>query len=152
MLEGRSPNAAFVGYRFGAELTQLLSSADVLVFPSRTDTFGLVMLEAMACRTPVAAYPVIGPIDVVTPGVTGVLNDDLRIAALQALTLDRQACRRAVEDCTRKRASERFLSHLVRASDGTDLRGPVRRTGTRCAWRCPPRSRSRVRCQRNNFD
>jgi glycosyltransferase involved in cell wall biosynthesis len=126
MLEARYPTAAFVGYRFGASLTQLLSSADVLVFPSRTDTFGLVMLEAMACGTPVAAYPVIGPIDVVTPGVTGYLDNDLRTAALAALTLDRDACRRAVEDRTWERASERFLSHLLRASDGAALVRPVR--------------------------
>ena len=75
----------FLGYRFGAELAACLSSCDVFVFPSRTDTFGLVMLEAMACGTPVAAYPVIGPADVVTPGVTGVLDEDLGAAALAAL-------------------------------------------------------------------
>jgi glycosyltransferase involved in cell wall biosynthesis len=92
-LEKRYPRARFVGYRFGAELAQYFSSADVFVFPSRTDTFGLVMLEAMACGTPVAAFPVPGPIDVVTQGVTGFLDNDLQSAALNALRLDRAACR-----------------------------------------------------------
>ena len=111
----------FLGYRFGLELAACLAAADVLVFPSRTDTFGLVLLEAMACGTPVAAYPVTGPIDVVTPGVTGVLDEDLRAAALAALDLDRDGCRRAVEDKTWVRASTQFLAHLVRARDGHNL-------------------------------
>ncbi len=66
-LERAYPSAVFLGFKFGVELAEALSSADVFVFPSRTDTFGLVMLEAMACGTPVAAYPVTGPIDVVAP-------------------------------------------------------------------------------------
>ena len=70
-----------------------VAAADVFVFPSRTDTFGLVLLEAMACGVPVAAYPVTGPIDVVADGVTGVLDEDLRVAALAALTIDPEACR-----------------------------------------------------------
>jgi glycosyltransferase involved in cell wall biosynthesis len=120
-LEQRFPAAVFLGYRFGADLAACLSSADVLVFPSRTDTFGLVLLEAMACGTPVAAYPVTGPIDVVTPGVTGVLDDDLRAAALAALGLHRGACRRAVAGRTWAKASGQFLGHLVHAREGVDL-------------------------------
>jgi glycosyltransferase involved in cell wall biosynthesis len=121
MLEARFPAARFLGYRFGAELARALSSADVLVFPSRTDTFGLVMLEAIACGTPVAAYPVTGPIDVVTPGITGVLDEDLGKAARAALALDRDACRRAVAGCTWQLATAQFLSHLVRARDGSNV-------------------------------
>ena len=78
----------FVGYKFGDELAAHIAAADVFVFPSRTDTFGLVLLEALACGVPVAAYPVTGPIDVVQDGVTGVLDEDLRAATLRALQLD----------------------------------------------------------------
>jgi glycosyltransferase involved in cell wall biosynthesis len=121
LLEARYPGAVFLGYRFGVELAQCQSSVDVVVFPSRTDTFGLVLLEAMACGTPVAAYPVTGPIDVVTPGVTGVLDEDLGRAALAALVLDRAGCRRVAAGWTWQRASAQFLSHLVDARDGRDL-------------------------------
>src|SRR5262249_50093753 len=79
---------------YGAELTDYYANADVFVFPSRTDTFGLVMLEAMACGTPVAAYPVTGPIDVVVDGVNGALDVDLGRAISRALTVDRKQCRR----------------------------------------------------------
>ena len=87
------PDATFAGYRFGEDLAKHLSAADVMVFPSRTDTFGLVNLEAMACGVPVAAYPVTGPIDVVQDGVTGALDLDLAAAASRALKFDPRACR-----------------------------------------------------------
>ena len=83
----------FTGYRFAQELARHLAAADVMVFPSRTDTFGLVNLEAMACGVPVAAYPVTGPIDVIEDGVTGALDVDLGAAARRALKLDPQVCR-----------------------------------------------------------
>jgi glycosyltransferase involved in cell wall biosynthesis len=121
LLARRYPDARFLGYRFGTELARCLSSADVFVFPSRTDTFGLVMLEAMACGTPVAAFPVVGPIDVVEPGVTGILDEDLGAAALAALKLDRERCHQAARRWTWERASEEFLSHLARARDGARL-------------------------------
>jgi len=121
LLARRYPRARFLGYRFGADLARCLSSADVFVFPSRTDTFGLVMLEAMACGTPVAAYPVVGPIDVVEPGVTGVLRDDLGAAALAALALDREGCHRAAQRWTWERASAQFLAHLASVHDGERL-------------------------------
>ncbi|MFC5696408.1 glycosyltransferase family 4 protein [Pseudomonas sp. GCM10022186] len=91
-LEARYPAARFFGYRQGEELARLYAQASVLVFPSLTDTYGLVMLEALACGTPVAAFPVAGPLDVLEPGITGCLDEDLRSACLRALQLDRERC------------------------------------------------------------
>jgi hypothetical protein len=104
------PDAAFAGYKFGDELAALLADADVMVFPSRTDTFGLVNLEAMACGVPVAAYPVTGPIDVIEDGVTGALDHDLKRAALRALHIDPKACRpaRSNRDGTSPAASSKI--------------------------------------------
>ena len=92
-LQTEYPRAHFLGFRFGEDLAIHLAAADVMVFPSRTDTFGLVNLEAMACGVPVAAYPVTGPIDVVEDGITGALDDDLGKAAARALCVDPRACR-----------------------------------------------------------
>lgn len=103
----------FLGYRFGAELAAHLAGADVFVFPSRTDTFGLVMLEAMACGLPVAALPVTGPIDVVRHGITGMLNHDLAKACHDALVLDRQACRDYAQSRSWEQATRQFQSHLA---------------------------------------
>jgi glycosyltransferase involved in cell wall biosynthesis len=93
-LQSRYPDAHFLGFRFGEDLAAHLAAADVMVFPSRTDTFGLVLLEAMACGVPVAAYPVTGPIDVIDDGVSGVLDQELGAAARHALSLDPGECRR----------------------------------------------------------
>jgi glycosyltransferase involved in cell wall biosynthesis len=92
-LQAQYPDAHFLGFRFGEDLAKHLAAADVMVFPSRTDTFGLVNLEAMACGVPVAAYPVTGPIDVIDDGATGALDEDLSRAAQRALKLDPAACR-----------------------------------------------------------
>lgn len=127
-LEAKYPNARFVGYKFGEELAAHVAAADVFVFPSRTDTFGLVLLEAMACGVPVAAYPVTGPIDVVQPGVTGVLHENLREAALQALQLDSRQCRAYALEHTWEAATGQFLNNLAlrsaeqRASEGSAVR------------------------------
>ncbi|HRP35754.1 MAG TPA: glycosyltransferase family 1 protein [Gammaproteobacteria bacterium] len=109
------PGVNFLGARHGVELASLLASGDVFVFPSRTDTFGIVLLEAMACGMPVAAYPVPGPADVVRHGETGVLDEDLAVAVRGALELDRGACRRQALENTWERATEQFSAHLVPA-------------------------------------
>jgi glycosyltransferase involved in cell wall biosynthesis len=92
-LEAQHPGVLFTGYRFKEDLALHLSAADVMVFPSRTDTFGLVNLEAMACGVPVAAFPVAGPIDVIEDGMTGALDEDLAAAARRALDVDPGVCR-----------------------------------------------------------
>ncbi|MEM8816646.1 MAG: glycosyltransferase family 1 protein [Pseudomonadota bacterium] len=112
-LSRRFPHCRFLGYRFGRDLADHLAGADVFVFPSKTDTFGLVMLEAMACGLPVAALPVDGPIDVVRNGETGILDDDLRTACLAALELDRKACRRYAKQRSWRRATEQFEAYLA---------------------------------------
>ncbi|MGH8140187.1 MAG: glycosyltransferase family 4 protein [Steroidobacteraceae bacterium] len=111
-LVARYPDAVFTGYRFGDELAAMLACADVFVFPSLTDTFGLAMIEALACGVPVAAFPVPGPIDVIEPGVTGILNEDLRAAVCSALRLDRQVCARRAKAFTWDAATGQFLEGL----------------------------------------
>jgi glycosyltransferase involved in cell wall biosynthesis len=89
-LKHRYPDIIFAGARKGTDLARYYAQADVFVFPSRADTFGVVNIEALACGTPVAAYPVAGPKDIIEPGLTGFLNDNLRLAVEQCLTLDRR--------------------------------------------------------------
>jgi len=107
------PEVKFIGYKFGKELAQYIAAADVFVFPSKTDTFGIVMLEAMACGLPVAAYPVTGPIDVVRDNKTGCLNDDLRQATLCALELNPKDCLEQAHEFTWEKASKMFLSNTT---------------------------------------
>ena len=92
-LQRRFPDARFVGARHGEELARYYGAADVFVFPSRTDTFGLVLLEAMAAGLPVAAYPVPGPLDVIGRDGPGALDEDLGAAVERALAIDPQRCR-----------------------------------------------------------
>lgn len=112
-LEAAFPAVHFLGYKHGDDLARHISAADVFVFPSRFETFGLVVLEALACGTPVAAYPVPGPADILGGQPHGVLSQDLRAAALSALEIDRAGCRAFAEtfswaDCTRQ-----FAGNLV---------------------------------------
>lgn len=117
-LEKRFPGAVFVGTKTGIELASYFQCADVFVFPSRTDTFGLVLVVAMACGTPVAAFPVRGLIDVVTDPAAGVLDEDLGSAALAALALDRGKVRRYAEKFSWEHSTRQFLSNLVPARRG----------------------------------
>ena len=114
-LERRFPAAKFFGMKTGEELAWHYRQADAFVFPSRTDTFGLVLTEAMACGTPVAAYPVSGPIDVVKDASAGVLADDLGAAALSALRLDREAVRRYAQTYSWTTATRQFEANLYPA-------------------------------------
>lgn len=112
-LRTKYPRVQFLGMKQGEELAQLLACADAFVFPSRTDTFGLVMLEALACGVPVAAFPVQGPLNVIENGRTGVLSEDLREACLGALELDRDVCRAFAMEHSWDRVAEQFANNLV---------------------------------------
>ena len=111
-LQARFPGVDWLGYRHGQALVDEYAQADVFVFPSRTDTFGLVMLEANACGTPVAAYPVTGPIDVVQAGRNGALDEDLERAVQRALEIPRAACRAFAEANTWQIIAQRLLDNL----------------------------------------
>ncbi len=109
------PGVRFTGARHGEDLARAYAHGDVFMFPSLTDTFGLVILEALACGTPVAAFPVTGPKDVLANpcGNIGATNTDLRQAAIAALGSDRAAARAHAERFSWHACAETFLSHLV---------------------------------------
>ena len=111
-LRAKHPETRFLGARFGAELAAIFAAADVFVFPSLTDTFGLVILEAMATGAPVAAYPAPGPIDIIPGSGAGVVGADLRAACLECLKLDRKAVRAYAERFSWRASSEQFLHNL----------------------------------------
>jgi len=112
-LRRRFPDAHFLGRRENGVLARLYASADVFVFPSRTDTFGLVMLEALASGLPVAAYPVPGPLDVINGSGAGVLDTNLRLAALGALDIPRELCREHALSFTWTKCAQQFLERLT---------------------------------------
>ena len=124
-LRARYPEAHFLGKLLGEELAAAYRSADCFVFPSRTDTFGLVVIEALACGMPVAAYPVQGPIDILGPDgrgacgtlseAAGVLNEDLGTAIEQACQIDRKAAAMLGETYTWERATDLFVEVLSQA-------------------------------------
>ena len=111
-LEQRFTDAHFLGALSGRALAGAYAGADVFVFPSRTDTFGLVMIEALACGTPVAAYPVSGPVDVLAPQV-GAMREDLNAAIAEALTRDRSACTTYGRSFSWEASALQFLSALA---------------------------------------
>ncbi len=121
-LKSRYPNVAFTGPKFGIDLAEHYASADVFVFPSLTDTFGNVLLEALACGIPVAAFNVTGPKDIVENGYVGILGDDLREAALAALWLDPAACRAYAEQFNWNSCAARFREIVAEAHG---FRGPL---------------------------
>jgi len=107
------PDARFLGPRSGEPLVEAYAASDAFVFPSKTDTFGLVMLEALACGTPVAAYPVQGPLDVIGDWAVGVLDEDLKRACKGALALSRDDCRAFAVQRNWRSCTEQFLSNLA---------------------------------------
>ncbi|MGF1593898.1 MAG: glycosyltransferase family 4 protein [Kiloniellaceae bacterium] len=111
-LQAEFPKAIFTGAKHGEELAACYASADVFVFPSRTDTFGLVVLEALASGLPVAAYPVPGPLDIVDGVGVGALNEDLGQAVASAIALPREACRAHALTYSWSACAERFLENL----------------------------------------
>jgi glycosyltransferase involved in cell wall biosynthesis len=113
-LARRFPDATFLGIRRGAELASIYAAADVFVFPSRTDTFGLVLLEALASGLPIAGFPVAATRDVVGTAPVAALDEDLRSACLKALTIPRSACRHYAEAATWEESARCFIGNLVR--------------------------------------
>lgn len=112
-LEARYPDVRFVGAKVGEELASYFAAADVFVFPSRTDTFGLVLLEALASGVPVAAYPVPGPLDVVTDPTVGCLSEDLADAVRGALKLNPDDCRNFALRFSWEQCARQFLGFLA---------------------------------------
>jgi glycosyltransferase involved in cell wall biosynthesis len=112
-LRRKYPDALFLGALRGAALASAYSSADVFVFPSRTDTFGLVVIEALASGVPVAAFPVQGPLDILGDAPAGVMDEDLGAACRRALAIPRELCRSFAQRFTWEAASRQFLTHLA---------------------------------------
>jgi len=125
-LRARFPQAHFLGSMAGERLAAHMAAADVFVFPSRTDTFGIVQLEALSCGVPVAAYPVTGPVDVIGHSSAGVLDDNLRQACLRALDVPRAACRAHALQFSWEASAAQFLSHLRQiAADVFETAAPL---------------------------
>ncbi|ODN71445.1 glycosyltransferase family 4 protein [Methylobrevis pamukkalensis] len=120
----RYPDVVFTGAKFGEELARHYAAADVFVFPSRTDTFGNVLLEALASGLPVAAFPVMGPADIIGDHPVGVLDEDLRKAALGALGVSREACRRHALTYSWAASARQFLTN-IRLANGEDVGQPL---------------------------
>jgi glycosyltransferase involved in cell wall biosynthesis len=112
VLQRKYPEAVFMGAKVGEDLARHFAAADVFVFPSLTDTFGLVLLEALACGVPVAAYPVPGPLDVIGAAPVGCLHPDLGVAIDEALKASPDACRAHAEDFSWAACTEQFLSNV----------------------------------------
>jgi len=121
-LEKKYPDVVFLGEKKGADLTAHLAAADVFVFPSLTDTFGVVQLEALACGTPVAAFPVTGPKDVIADHPIGAIDHDLRTACLRALTMSRETCRNFALERSWENSARQFVGNLTSLQPSRALR------------------------------
>jgi glycosyltransferase involved in cell wall biosynthesis len=132
LLERKYPKVRFLGEKTSQDLTSHLAAADVFVFPSLTDTFGVVQLEALACGTPVAAFPVTGPLDVIADHPVGALDTDLRSACLRALGISRQSCRSFALERSWENSARQFIGNLSALQPSRSLR-PARRMAGRSA-------------------
>ena len=131
-LQQKYPKAFFLGEKKGQDLTAHLAAADVFVFPSLTDTFGVVQLEALACGTPVAAFPVTGPLDVIADHPIGALDTNLRSACMRALSMSREACRNFALARSWENSARQFIGNLSALQSSRSLR-PARRVASRSA-------------------
>jgi len=141
-MRDRYPRVHFAGRQEGEALVRHYASADVFVLPSRTETFGLVMLEALACGLPVAALPVPGPLDVIGDSGVGVLDWDLRAAALRALPIPAELCRAYALRFSWRASIQQFLGNLVQGADGDSLSTASRPAAADGAARGPAVPRS----------
>jgi glycosyltransferase involved in cell wall biosynthesis len=128
-LARRFPNAVFLGTKRGEELAAVYAAADVFVFPSKTDTFGLVLLEALASGVPVAAFPVAGPRDVIGNALVGALDPDLGAACRRALTLSRDACRAFAMNMSWEASARKFLVNAMAPAPAGEAVDQVRSFG-----------------------
>ena len=131
-LERKFPGVHFLGEKKGKDLSSHLAAADVFVFPSLTDTFGVVQLEALACGTPVAAFPVTGPLDVIADHPIGAIDRDLRAACLRALNMSRETCRNFALERSWENSARQFLGNLT-SLQPTRTPRPVRRVAGQSA-------------------
>ncbi|MBL4595084.1 MAG: glycosyltransferase family 1 protein [Robiginitomaculum sp.] len=144
-LRAKYPDAVFTGNKFGEDLARHFADADVFVFPSLTDTFGLVILESMACGTPVAGFCVPGPKDIIPGSNAGAVNDDLRVAAMACLELNRNQVRAYAETYSWKACAEEFVNNLEvpPMSERRRFWKRLRRLGGRVRFPLPKRLRRR---------
>ena len=129
-LQHKYPKANFLGEKTAKDLTAHLAAADVFVFPSLTDTFGVVQLEALACGTPVAAFPVTGPLDVIADHPIGALDTDLRRACIRALGMSREACRNFALERSWENSARQFIGNLSALQPSRALRPAPRVAAT----------------------
>ncbi len=134
MLASGFPDALFLGTRRGADLAAIYAGADAFVFPSRTDTYGLVLLEALASGLPIAGYPVAATRDVIGTAPVAVLDDDLRAACLRALAIPRAICRQYAEAMTWEASARCFIANLVQVCGGAGERQAAAPAGERAQW------------------
>ena len=120
-LARKYPDAVFLGEKKGSDLAAHVAAADVFAFPSLTDTFGVVQLEALACGTPVAAFPVTGPLDVIADHPIGALDNDLRAACLRALEIPRAACREFALAHSWENSARQFIGNVTALRSGRVL-------------------------------